>query len=152
MPTDCIRDHFGPIYPGQTIPISLKQDLPVDKAISFTAIHRKSFTFFLTSIPYPQCKLMLDEPYESKWVQKIGTKCTPLSYKVYSASNNFTSCFAPLSAIGADNSMYIYYIDFMPCPIGFDMYNRLCECNRELKSTFPNLICDIEAKTIIRPG
>ena len=149
--TDCIKDHFGPIFPGQTIPISLKQILPLNEAISFTAIHRKSFFFFLQSIPYTQCLLLLDQTYESKWIQRIGTKCTPLSYKVLSASNDYATCFAALSAIGADESMYIYYIDFKPCPIGFEMYNGSCECNKYLKSVFPNLICDIETQTIVRP-
>ena len=151
--TDCIRDHFGPIFPGQTIPISLKQILPPNEAISFTAIHKRSFIFSLHSIPYTnvQCLLILDQTFESKWIQQIGTKCTPLSYKVYSASNDYASCFASLSSIGADDSTYIYYIDFKPCPIGFEMYNGSCECNKYLKAVFPNLVCDIETQTIMRP-
>ena len=152
--TDCIRDHFGPIFPGQTIPISLKQVLPLGKTISFTAIHRRSLIIFQQSIPYThvQCLLTLDQTYESKWIQQIGTKCTSLSYKVYSASNDYASCFASLSAIGADDSTYIYYIDFKSCPIGFEMYNGSCECNKYLKAAFPNLVCDIETQTIIRPS
>jgi len=39
MHTDCIRDHFGPIFPGQTIPISLKQIPPTHVSDSFTAVH-----------------------------------------------------------------------------------------------------------------
>ena len=144
--TDCIRDHFGPIFPGQTIPISIKQVL---LANSFTAIHTKRLTVFHKPIPYEQCSLVLD--YESKWVQLIGTKCTPLSYKVYSASSNFATCFAPLTAIGADNSMYLYYIDFKPCPLGFELYNGSCACNKHLKFAFPRLTCDIETQTIVRP-
>ena len=97
--TDCIADHFGPIFPGQTIPVKLKQVLPVDKkSVSFTAIRRRVFTFFKRPIPYEQCRLVLS--YDPKWVQKIDTRCTSLSFKVHSASNNLTSCFGTLSAIG----------------------------------------------------
>ena len=148
--TDCITDHFGPIFPGQIIPVRLKQVLPVDKSISFTAIRKRFFTFSKSPIPYEQCSLVLS--HEPKWVQQIDTRCTPLSFKVHSASNNLTTCFATLSAIGADDSTYLYYFDFKACPLGFDMYNGSCECNRHLKHAFPNILCDIETQTIIRPG
>ena len=148
--TDCMTDHFGPIFPGQTIPVRLKQVLPVDKSISFTAIRKRFFTFSKSPIPYEQCSLVLS--HEPKWVQQIDTRCTPLSFKVHSASNNLTTCFATLSGIGADDSTYLYYFDFKACPLGFDMYNGSCECNRHLKHAFPNILCDIETQTIIRPG
>jgi len=90
MHKDCIRDHFGPIFPGQTIPISLKQIPPADhESDSFTAVHAKSFTIFWKPIAYAQCSLML--PYESKWIQVISQQCTQLSYTVYSVVNDFTS-------------------------------------------------------------
>ena len=148
---DCITDHFGPIYPGQTISLRLTQVLPVRKnnSESFTAIHKK-FLFFKGEIPYEECLLVKSQ--DSKWVQQINEKCSSLAYKVYSASNDSGSCVASLNDIGADNSRYLYYFDFKPCPLGFDMYNGSCQCNRHLKNVFPRLLCDIETQIIIRPG
>ena len=151
MHADCITDRFGPIYPGQTIPLRLTQVLPVGKNFSesFTAIHQK-FLFFKATIPYEECHLVKSQ--DSKWVQQIDRKCSSLTYKVYSGSNDSGLCFVSLKDIGADDSSYLYYFDFKPCPLGFDMHNGSCQCNRHLKYVFPRLLCDIETQIIIRPG
>ena len=138
---DCIIDQFGPIYPGQNIPISLKHSI-LSNETSVPLIHRY-FTLKLTFYGYPRCE------FNSKLLMHVTNhQCTALLYAVLNYHNS-TSCFAQFS--DADNSYTIYYIIHFKgtCLLGFETYNGSCECNKQLKAAMPSLTCDIKMQSII---
>ena len=147
---DCMKDQFGPIYPGQSIPISLKQS--VLSNVSVAALVDRHFGLLQTINEQPRCDLVpLHDP---KLVQLINFQCTALLYRVVN-TNNGTSCYIHFSYIGSTNVWHsmLYFIDFKKaCPLGFDSYNGVCECNKQLKAVFPSLTCDIDRQTFTRPG
>ena len=141
---DCIKDHFGPIHPGQNIPINLKQIPPY----SNTSIY---------SIAQPlkqlhgieQCTV---KPDQLNWLLSINKNCTPISYKIYSKSHQ-QQCYISFKTTYPDDSMYIYYIDINgTCPLGFNLIGESCECRNELKVAFPSITCDINTQTITHIG
>ena len=148
---DCMKDQFGPIYPGQNIPISLKVSMLSNVSTDIPLVDRHyALVQFINK--RPRCDLVpLHDP---KLVQLISWKCTALLYKVLD-TNNGTSCYVQFSFTGPTNSWYsmLHFIDFnKACPLGFDNYNGTCECNKQLKEIMPSLTCDINRQTFTRPG
>ena len=141
---DCIIDQFGPIYPGQNIPISLKHNGTSEVPL----VHR----YFALTQPYnrPRCELV--PLYNSKFlVQVISHQCTALLYTVLNYHNS-KSCVAQFSATNSRYSLY-YFIDFKnTCPLGFEIYNGSCECNKQLKAAMPSLTCNIKTQSITTTG
>ena len=141
---DCIEDHFGTIFPGQRIPVSLKQIPPYSK----TSIYSLSQPLDQLHINVQQCPV---ESYQLNWLQSIDNSCTPIYYTVY--SNYTTRCYISFKTTYPDDSLYIYYIDMHEtCPCGFTIVNRSCECDPRLKEAFPTITCDVNTQTITRPG
>jgi len=61
-------------------------------------------------------------------------------------------CSAFFTTTGNDNTIYHYYIDVRKCPLGFEIINGVCTCNRLLKAAFPLLCTCDSAKSWIGPS
>ena len=136
------KEKFKPIFPGQYIPVHLTL-LPPYKAVVIYSLN-------LTTgykIPHKPCKI---QPYQFAWLQLVQQNCTSVSYQVY--SNTLETCYVSFNTAYPDDSLYIYYVEFKKCPLGFSINNGSCECDKGLKSTFPNLKCDIQTEKITRAG
>jgi len=145
---DCFKDDFipTPIYPGQTIPISLVE-VPM---YQITAIYpRKDFwsSGFLSH--FQICQLVSIQP-SNYWFQVVYKECVPLFFRVF--TNSYEPCSAFFNAIGSGSTTYHFKIGFKKCPLGFENHNGSCRCNKYLKSAFPTLICDIETQTLNHTG
>ena len=140
---DCIEDHFGTIFPGQRIPISLKQFPPYSETSIYTIVKPLKQFHDIQKCPV--------ESYQLNWLQSIDNSCTPIYYTVYS---NYTArCYISYKTTYPDDSLYIYYIDMHEtCPCGFTIVNGSCECDPRLKEAFPTITCDVNTQTITRPG
>ena len=139
------KDKFQPIFPGQNIPVHLILLPPflttVIYSVNFTT-DRSEYT-----LPYKPCEI---QAYQIGWLYLVQTNCTSISYKVY--SNTFEQCFVSFRTTYPDDSLYIYYIEFKTCPLGFSLRDRSCQCDSGLEVAFPDIKCDIESNTITRPG
>ena len=148
---DCIKDQFGPIYPGQNIPISLKVSMLSNVSTAVPLVDRH-FALVQLINKQPRCKLVpLHDP---ELVQLISWQCTALLYKVLN-TNNGTSCYIQFSFASPTNTWYsmLYFIDFnKACPLGFDSYDGACECSNQLKEIMPSLTCDINRQSFTHPG
>ena len=136
------KEQFKPIFPGQHIPVQLTL-LPPFKSVVIYSLN-------LTTgykIPHKPCKI---QPYQFSWLQLVKQNCTSISYRVY--SNTFETCYVSFNTAYPDNSLYIYYVKFKKCPLGFCNNNGSCECDKGLKATFYKLNCDIETEKITRAG
>ena len=139
------KDKFPPIFPGQKIPVRLILLPPflatVIYSVNFTT-DRSEYT-----LPYKPCEI---QAYQIGWIYLVQTNCTSISYKVY--SNTFEQCFVSFRTTYPDDSLYIYYIEFKTCPLGFSLRDGSCQCDSGLEVAFPDIKCDIESNTITRPG
>ena len=146
---DCLRDYsFGFIYPGQTIPISLIR-MPLSN-VSNTAVYSSTFPYSHNAhmMPYEEC------PLELEWLQLLHSNCTPISYKVRSHNllEMSKKCYVSFRATYPDDSFYVYYVDFKECPLGFAIHNGSCDCDKNLKTAFLGLKCNIQTQTFTHPG
>ena len=134
---DCITDYFRTIFPGQMVPINLKQIPPY----SNTSIY--SIALF---DDVEQCPM---KPYQLNWLQSINSSCIPIKYAVYSKSPpESTRCYVSFKTTYPDDSLYIYYIDINEaCPFGFSLIDGSCECDSRLKTAIPTITCDINTQT-----
>ena len=143
---DCIIDHFKAIFPGQTIPINLKQIPPYSKTSMYLVAQSLTQLYDIE-----QCQV---KPYQLNLLQSIDNSCIPIAYKVYSNSHPADRCYVSFkTTYYPDDSLYIYYIDLKTnCPFGFILINGSCDCHPKLKAAFPTIKCDIDTQSIIRPG
>ena len=135
------KDEFESIFPGQNIPIRLIILPPFLN----TVLYSINFTTdkLEYKIPYKPCEVQA-------WLQLVPQNCTSLSYKAY--SNTLEKCYVSFRTAYPDDSLYIYYIDFKECPLGFHINDGLCECDEGLRAAFSNLKCNVQSNTITRPG
>ena len=141
---DCIKDHFGSIYPGQNIPINLKQVPPYSNTSIYSIAQPLEQLHGLE-----QCTV---KPNQLNWLQSINTNCTPITYKIHSNSHQ-QQCYITFKTTFPDDSLYIYYIDINgTCPLGFNLIDESCECHTKLKAAFPSIVCDINTQTIMHLG
>ena len=139
---DCIKDHFGPIYAGQNIPINLKQIPPYSNTTSIYSIAQPLKQLLNHGIE--QCTV---KPDQLNWLLSINKSCRPISYKIYSKFLH-QQCYVAFKTTYPDDSLYIYYINInRKCPLGFKLIDESCECHAKLKATFPGIICDINTQT-----
>ena len=142
---DCIKDRFGPINPGQTIPINLKQIPPYSNSTSIYYIAQPHEQLH----DIEQCTVKSEQ---LNWLQPVYNSCTSIFYRIYSKSHN-QQCYISFKATYPDDSIYIYYINInRTCPLGFNLIDGSCECHAKLQAAFPSISCDINTQTIIHPG
>ena len=137
------KDKFKPIFPGQYIPVHLTL-LPPFLSVVISSLN---YTTDKLEIPYKPCEI---QPHQFRWLQLVKQNCTSISYTVYSST--FETCYVSFKTAYPDDSLYIYYIEFTKCPLGFCINNGSCECDKGLKAAFPKLKCDIQTNKITRPG
>lgn len=150
---DCMKDHFGPIYPGQAIPISLKQAVISDKSTPASAPLVDRY-FIPTFSKLPNCELVPLYEKSDRLVQVIYVQCVPLLYRVLNNNVNTTACSAYFSDTTTNNwYSVLYFVSFnKACPLGFENYIGFCECNKQLKAAIPSLTCDIKTQGITLSG
>ena len=140
------NDKVKPIFPGQHLPVRLTLLPPfssvVVNSVNFTANKLE----YEVPYDYAQCEI---QPYQFRLQYMVQQNCTSVSYKVY--SNTFNKCYVFLRTAYPDDSLYIYYIEFTKCPLGFSINNGSCDCDKRLKAAFPDISCDIQANMITRP-
>ena len=140
------NDKFEAIFPGESIPVRLIL-LPPFLATVIYSVHFTTNTMEYTLLPYKPCEI---QAYQLGRLYLVQSNCTSISYKVH--SNTLEKCFVSFMTTYPDDSLYIYYIEFKSCPLGFSISSGSCQCDSGLEEVFPNIKCDIESNTITRPG
>lgn len=138
------KENFKLIFPGQYIPVFLTLLPPFKFVVIYSNFTTDNLEY---KMPHKPCEM---QPYQFAWLQLVQLTCTSMSYKVY--SNTFETCYVSFNTAYPDNSLYIYYVEFKKCPLGFSINNGSCECDKGLKATFFDLKCDIQTERITRAG
>ena len=135
---DCYKEILGPVYPGQTMTVMLKDsrhtqggdtnDVVVDTSSPTACLVNKS----------------------SEIKQSINQyDCNELKYSIAFSSDNW--CELYLRTSFHDNQHTdVYYVTQLPCPTGFIKNKGVCQCDSSINEY--NIKCDINDQTILRPA
>ena len=139
------KDKFPSIFPGQNIPVRLTLLPPFLTTVMYSVNFTTDTSEY--TLPYKTCEI---QAYQLWQLYLVQNNCTSIPYKGH--SNTLEKCFVSFKTTYPDDSLYIYYIEFKACPLGFSISNGSCQCDSGLEEAFPNIKCDIESNTITRPG
>ena len=135
---DCYKEILGPVYPGQTMTVMLKDsrhtqggntnDVVVDTSSPTACLVNKS----------------------SEIKQSISkNNCTELKYSIAFSSDNWCELYLKTSFYDNQHTD-IYYVTQLPCPTGFIKNKGVCQCDSSINEY--NIKCDINDQTILRPA
>ena len=138
---DCYKELLDPIYPGQTITITL-----INHRNTYgMEAYQTDDVVVDTSLP---TACVVTDPSEVKQSIK-HSNCTELKYSIAFPSDNWCELYLRSSSHGIYHTD-IYYITQLPCPIGFIKIKGECQCDSTL--TEYNIECDVNDQTVLRPG
>ena len=134
---DCNIDVLGPLYPGQTIQVDLC--IPDAKHNYFVYAETDS-----AALPNTACKIT----HKGVYIHEIGNYSKRINFTVSSESQEVCELFLTLRPYVKSSNAF--YVELLPCPIGFTLQNGICDCDPLL----PNIIqtCNIDQLAIRRPA
>ena len=113
---NCNVDTLGPVYPGQILQVELCTPCNNELSILYAEVNS-------VHLPYSACKVA---PHgETNFIYNY-TK--PANFIIVSEATNKCELFLATSSF----SHYIseaFYVQLMPCPIGFTLQNGVCNCD-----------------------
>jgi len=130
---DCSKDELGPIYPGQTLTVSLYA-------------HSTEIVTEIETNPTYLSKCTVIDAKEN--VQLIYKNCAKVKYTIAFPTNNWCELILKVSQI--QNQYNSFYIRELPCPLGFIKTDGICQCHPLFKQ-YGFTDCDINTQTILRP-
>ena len=154
---DCVKDHFNSIFPGQKIPINLKQIPPYSKIFIYLiaqSLDQQPHGIdhcMVKSYPINLLQSIDDSCTSINYTAhlKSESRCTPINNTAHSKFHPITQCQISFKTTYPDDSLYIYYIDMHEtCPLGFSLTDGSCNCDTRLKAAIPSIQCDINTQTI----
>jgi len=147
---DCIEDTIGPIYPGQTLKLSIY----VSTAIIFQ----------INDLSSMACKIYNSSMNNNK-MQAPKNICTAFIFNVQHKSDKGCELYLQGTLLSIKQRVLqldymkfadAYYVMFHSCPRGF-VFNSIegkCTCDPLLKvlDAFSTISCNINDQTIVRPA
>ena len=136
-PYNCTVDLLGPVYPGQRLQVELciPQAESIDDYILRVETHSASF-------PSSVCKIA----HQTELINSIRNHSETFNFTIISAESELCELFFTVQPFvrGA------FYVQLLPCPVGFTLQNRECICDPFLP---PNIdTCYIDLSAIRRPA
>ena len=138
-------DQFGPIYPGETL---------------FLSMYKRGYNHFSNKFYYKFHKKSLATMCKSLVPTDIAfsfLSCVDVNLTVWSTHSNWCEVFVqnPITDINFYDGHFdfdSFYVLFHPgCPVGFAKYTEKCECDHVLEY-IGVFTCNINDRTIIRPA
>ena len=140
----CNINQLGPIFPGQTLAISLC----INSRVEFSVQHfLVSIEMYDESLSKSHCKVPLSN--KNNWITR---NCTKFFFTVL--SNNEEQCELFLYT-KEYNHITILYIQLQVCPMGFSFDDKTekCDCDSSMQSNILTITnCNINDRTILRPA
>ena len=140
---DCYTSTMGPIFPGQTLTISLSINYKTNNIIKTIPISIDMYNSkYLTK---SHCKVHLANQI-FKWITR---NCTTFHFTIL--SNNEQQCELFLNAKN-NTFITIFYIKLLNCPMGFslDLEREKCECDLLMNSKLLTINdCNINNQSIL---
>ena len=135
---DCSLDLLGPVFPGQV--------LQVDFCVPHESDSEETFALYVDThskfLPSSACKVA----HQNQMINTITN-----SYNFTIVSDSTTECELFLTTQPDLYKMYdAFYVQLLPCPIGFTLQNGVCDCDPILSTIIDK--CYIEFSTIRHPA
>ena len=125
------------MYPGQTLQANLCNICDHKITVLCAEVHN-------INLPNSSCKIA----HQSQLVNFIGNHSNTVNYTIVSRAPDSDRCELFLTAAPFLNKVYdVFYVQLLPCPVGFTLQNEICGCDPIL----PLSRCYIDQSTIRRP-
>ena len=132
---NCTVDRLGPTYPGQKLQIELcVPQVELEDHILYVETHS-------TSLPSSACKIA----HQSELVSNIGNYSKKFAFTIISKSE-----VCELFLTVASLTWHAFYVQLLPCPVGFTLQNGRCDCDPFLPPDIDT--CYIDLSAIRRPA
>ena len=133
---DCTVDQLGPVYPGQKLQVELC--VPQAKSDNYYILYSETQ---VNNLPNTACKIA----HQAELINSI---------RYYSETFNFTIISEyELCELFLTIQPFVqtaFYVQLLPCPIGFTLQNGKCECDPLLPPDIDT--CYIDLSAIRRPA
>ena len=138
---NCSIDTLGSVYPGQTLQTNLCNMCNNDNiTVLYAEVHN-------VNLPSSTCKIT----HHSQLINFIGNHSHTVNYTIVSSTPNSNRCELFLTASPFLNKIYdTFYVELLPCPIGFILQDGVCDCDPILPKEFDK--CYIDHAAIRRPA
>ena len=138
---NCSVDTLGSVYPGQVLQTNLCNKCNNDNiTVLYAEVHN-------VNLPTSTCKIA----YQSQLINFIGNHSHTVNYTIVSSTPNSNRCEMFLTASPFLNKIYdTFYVELLPCPIGFVLQDGVCDCDPILPKRFDK--CYIDHAAIRRPA
>ena len=135
---DCSLDMLGPVFPGQVLQVDLC--MPYDNGLFI--LYVDTHNIFL---PNSACTVA----HQNQMISTITNYSKTYNFTI--VSNSTTECELFLTAQPDLYKRYAaFYVQLLPCPIGFKLQNGVCDCDPILSIITDE--CYIDYSTIRRPA
>ena len=138
---NCSIDTLGAVYPGQTLQTNLcNMCSSDDSSVLYAEVHD-------INLPTTACKIA----HQSQLINVIGNHSNTVNYTIISRTPENNICELFLTASPYLNKLYdVFYVQLLPCPIGFTLQDGVCQCDPILPDMFQS--CLIDHSAIRRPA
>ena len=133
---NCTVDLLGPTYPGQK--------LQVDLCIPQAELDEDHILYVETqsaSLPSSACKIA----HQTELISNIGNYSKKFNFTIISKSE-LCELFLTIESL----NWHAFYIQLLPCPVGFTLQNGVCDCDPFLPPDIDT--CYIDLSAIRRPA
>ena len=129
---------LGPVYPGQTLETQLCTPCYDQVSVIYAEVNS-------ILLPNSSCKVAA----EDNKLTTITNYSKPVNFTIVSES--ISRCQLFLTASSHSNKINeAFYVELLPCPIGFTLQNGVCECDPILSPYIDK--CYIDYSAIRRPA
>ena len=138
---DCRTDILGSVYPGQTLQKNFYNMCSNDNStVLYAEVHN-------INLPSSACNIA----HHSQLINFIGNHSHTVNYTIVLTTPNNDRCELFLTASPFLNKVYdTFYVQLLPCPVGFTLQDGVCDCDPILPKKFYN--CYIDYAAIRRPA
>ena len=138
---DCSLDVLGPVFPGQV--------LQIDLCVPHESHNDEIFILYVDThnafLPKSACKIA----HQNQMISTISSSSKTYNFTIVSESKGECELF-----LTAQPDLYkrydAFYVQLLPCPIGFTLQNGACDCDPILSTVIDK--CYIDYSTIRRPA
>ena len=138
---DCLLDLLGPVFPGQLLQVDLCLPCESDSDEIFV-LYVDTYNL---DLPPSACKVA----HQSQIINTISSSSKTYNFTIVSESKNECELF-----LTAQPNLYeiydAFYVQLLPCPVGFTLQNGVCNCDPILSTTIDK--CYIDYSAIRRPA
>ena len=136
---DCSRNILGPVYPGQVLQLGL-----------CTPCSDETFILYTETYDSLQINTSCRIPNPTEILNTISNYRKLINYTIVSEAPFICKLFLTISSFQHQYAYEVFYVNLLPCPVGFTLQDGICDCDFILTKIIVS--CNIEQSAIRRPA